>query len=128
MRISEVGKETNLSSDTLRYYEKIGLLVDIHRDESGRRAYSKADLSKLHFIQRAKAMNFSLDEIAQLLEMRKNPQGAKQSVRELTLKKKHEVEQHLALLNSLHKELTLLTNLCQGAGDDCPIIEDLNQP
>ena len=117
---------TGLSADTLRYYEKIDLLRPVSRSASGVRVYDESDLSCLRFIQRAKTMNFSLDEIARLLEMREDPQHARDEVRELTHRKLEEVESHMEELNTLRKELTLLINLCRGAEAGCPIIEDLD--
>lgn len=126
-KISNISEMTNLSADTLRYYEKIGLLKNISRASSGVRLYNDQDLSCLRFIQRAKTMNFTLDEIAKLLQMRENPGRAKKSVRQLTQDKLVVVEQHLKSLSTLQKELTLLINLCTGSKDGCPIIEDINQ-
>ncbi len=126
-KISDVSKETGLSVDTLRYYEKAGLLKNIHRASSGVRLYNDADLSRLRFIQRAKTMNFTLDEISKLLQMRENPARVKKNVRQLTQNKLDEVEHHLKMLNTLRNELTLLVNLCTGSADGCPIIEDIDQ-
>jgi len=126
-KISEIAELTELSVDTLRYYEKIGLLKKIGRAPSGVRLYREQDLSRIRFIQRAKTMNFSLDGIAQLLQMRENPGRAKKSVRQLTQDKLLEVEAHLKTLSTLQKELTLLINLCSGSKDGCPIIDDINQ-
>jgi len=126
-KISDVSKETGLSADTLRYYEKIGLLKNVNRVSSGVRSYNEQDLSRIRFIQRAKTMNFSLDEIAKLLQMRENPGRAKKSVRQLTQDKLVEVEAHLKILSTLQKELTLLINLCTGSKEGCPIIDDINQ-
>ena len=126
-KISDVSEQTGLSADTLRYYEKIALLKGISRTPSGVRSYSEQDLSRIRFIQRAKTMNFSLDEIAKLLQMRENPGRAKKSVRQLTQDKLVEVEAHLKTLSTLQKELTLLINLCTGSKDGCPIIDDINQ-
>ena len=126
-KISDVSKQTGLSADTLRYYEKIGLLKKVSRVSSGVRSYSEQDLSRLRFIQRAKTMNFSLEEIAKLLQMRENPGRAKKSVRQLTQDKLVEVEDHLKTLTTLQKELTLLINLCTGSKDGCPIIEGISR-
>ena len=125
-RIGDVTRLTGLSADTLRYYEKIKLLRPVSRAASGVRVYDERDLSRLRFIQRAKAMNFSLDEIARLLEMREDPQHARDDVRELTHRKLEEVENHMEELDTLRKELTLLISLCRGAEAGCPIIEDLD--
>lgn len=126
-KISDVVEQTELSADTLRYYEKIGLLKKVGRAPSGVRLYSDQDLSRIRFIQRAKTMNFSLDDIARLLQMRENPGRAKKSVRQLTQNKLAEVEAHMQMLGTLQKELTLLINLCAGSKDGCPIIEDINR-
>ena len=119
---------TGLSADTLRYYEKIKLLPPVRRTASGVRLYDRGDLSRLNFILRAKSMNFSLDEIARLLEMRKDPQHARHEVRELTHQKLQEVESHMQALDTLRRELTLLINLCRGSEAGCPIIDDLDSP
>ena len=125
-RIGEVAELTGLSADTLRYYEKIKLLPAVHRTTSGIRVYDTRDISRLRFIIRAKSMNFSLEEIARLLEMRGDPQHARDEVRELTHQKLQEVENHMEALDTLRRELTLLINLCRGSDAGCPIIDDLD--
>lgn len=125
--IREVSHQTGLSPDTLRYYEKIELLPRVQRNRSGRREYSDQDLSRLRFIQRAQKMNFSLAEIADLLDMRNNPLQARNEIRLLTQRKLEQVEEHLQALTTLRDELTLLLNLCRGSEDGCPIIEGLEE-
>lgn len=124
-KIGEVTALLGISADTLRYYEKIGLLPSVQRTASGIRRYLPKDISSLRFIQRAKTMNFSLDEISRLLKMRENPQNARIDVRELTRAKLVEIESHLHDLSTLKNELTLLVDLCQNADDGCPIIDDI---
>ncbi len=124
-KIGDVTEQLGISADTLRYYEKIHLLPPVYRAPSGMRVYDERDLSRLRFIQRAKSMNFSLQEIGQLLEMREDPQHARDDVRTLTQKKLAEVEDHLAGLETLRRELQLLINLCRGSTDGCPIIKGL---
>ena len=68
----------------LYVYEKSDLLPRVSRNESGRCIYTEQDISKLRFIIRAKKMNFSLSEIADLLQMRQKPQAVKDEVRLLT--------------------------------------------
>ncbi|WP_297526686.1 heavy metal-responsive transcriptional regulator [Thiohalobacter sp.] len=125
LRIGEVCRLTGLSADTLRYYERIGLLPNVARTPSGIRVYGERDLSRLRFIQRAQKMNFSLDEIGKLLTMREDPQHARHHVRQLTARKLAEVEARLEELTLLRNELKLLVNLCRGAGEGCPIIEGM---
>ncbi len=123
-KIGDLKQLLGISADTLRYYEKIGLL-SVSRTDSGIRQYDKSDISRLRFIKRAQKMNFSLAEIADLLKMRDDPQHARNEVRQLTAQKLEEVEQHLDELTTLRNELTLLMNLCRGGGDGCPIIDGI---
>jgi len=125
-RIGDITKQLNLTADTLRYYEKIDLLKNISRTASGMREYNDKDISRLKFIKRAQRMNFSLDEIRDLLSMRDNPQHAKKEVRQLTSNKLTDVEHQLADLTTLRNELKLLLNLCFGSEDGCPIIEGID--
>lgn len=125
-KISDAAELTGVSIDTLRYYEKIGLLRNISRTEAGIRLYSDKDISCINFIKRAQRMNFSLDEIRDLLEMRTDPQRACTEVRELTANKLKEVESNLAELSTLRNELQLLMNLCRASEDGCPIIEEFD--
>ncbi len=127
-KIGNVTKQLDLSADTLRYYEKIGLLPRISRTPSGIRLYDDQDISSLKFIQRAQKMDFSLAEIGALLQMRVDPQNAKDNVRQLTAEKLKEVENHLGELTKLRDELTLLLNLCRTSDDGCPIIEGIEDP
>lgn len=124
-RIGNIGKLLDLTADTLRYYEKIGLLKNISRTSSGIRVYSDKDISNLKFIQRAQKMNFSLAEIKDLLQMREDPQHARTEVRELSHRKLAEIETHLQDLTTLRNELALLVNLCTGSEEGCPIIEGI---
>ncbi len=124
-RIGDIGKRLGLSVDTLRYYEKIGLLPRVHRTAGGIRSYSDNDISRLKFVRRAQKMNFSLAEIASLLQIREDPQHARQEVRELTLKKLVEIESNLQDLTNLRNELKQLTKLCASNPKGCPIIEDI---
>ena len=95
LRIGDIARTLGLSVDTLRYYEKIGLLPRVGRNESGIRAYCERDISRLRFIQRAQKMGFSLAEISMLLTMRENPQRAREHVRTLTAAKLEEVDARL---------------------------------
>ncbi len=124
-KISAVSERLSLTQDTLRYYEKIGLLNTVERNVSGVRQYTEQDISHLRFIQRAQKMNFSLAEISELLKMRQAPQHARDEVRQLTAVKLLEIETRLEELSSLKNELQLLLNLCRNTEDGCPIIKNI---
>lgn len=70
MNIQAVAQKTKLSTHTLRYYEKIGLLMGINRDQKGHRMYSSRDLIWIEFIQRLKATDMPLSEIKKFAELR----------------------------------------------------------
>jgi len=126
-KIGKVTKLIGITADTLRYYEKFGLLPNISRNASGIRQYDDKDISRLKFIKRAQSMNFCLNEIKELLTMREDPQHAKDSVRSLTVDKLKDVEAQIAELTTLQNELTLLLNLCRASEEGCPIIEDIDE-
>jgi DNA-binding transcriptional MerR regulator len=126
-RIGEVTKRLGLSADTLRYYEKLGLLPRVGRNGAGIRFYSDQDLSRLAFIRRAQRMDFTLAEIGELLKMRAAPHKARKRVRELTAQKLAEVEKRLTELKTLRNELALLLNLCAAGGKSCGIIKEIDQ-
>jgi DNA-binding transcriptional MerR regulator len=123
-KIGGITDTLGITADTLRYYEKIGLLPPIHR-HNGIRLYSPKDVSRLRFIKRAQKMGFSLDEIAQLLSFRENPQQAKPQVRQLAHAKLSDVRHRVAELVHLQDELTLLLNLCGSSPEGCPILDSL---
>jgi len=126
-RIGNVTEKLGLSADTLRYYEKIGLLPKVGRNGAGIRFYNDQDLSRLAFIQRAQRMDFTLAEIGELLKMREAPQKARKRVRELTTQKLAEVEARLTELKTLRNELALLMNICSVGGKSCGIIKEINK-
>ena len=124
-RISEVAKQLKISIDTLRYYEKIDLLAPINRNSGGFRLYEESDIARIKFIQRAKMMNFTLDEIKALLKMRDNPERTREDVRELTQQKLEIIERQLSELDILRQELQELIVSCACSQQGCPIIEKI---
>ena len=124
-RIGAVAKQLKISIDTLRYYEKIDLLAPIHRNSGGIRLYNESDIARIQFIQRAKMMNFTLDEIKALLKMRENPGRMREDVRELTQQKLDIIEQQISALDLLRQELQALIGSCACSQQGCPIIEKI---
>jgi len=125
-KIGDVAKLTELTVDTLRYYEKCELLAKVNRNGSGIRVYSDKDISILRFIKRAQRMNFTLAEIKDLLQMRQDPQHAQNKVRQLSQEKLEAIENQLEELTSLRDELKLLLNLCRSSENGCPIIDEID--
>lgn len=126
LSIGETAQNTGLSVDTLRYYEKVGLLPNIARDSGGRRYYGSSDLARLRFVQRAQRCDFSLDEIRQLLEFRSCRDAARPDVARLTEQKLDDIQHRLADLGQLQQQLKQLLQLCEGSDRGCPIIEGLD--
>lgn len=124
--IGQTAARAELSIDTLRYYERIGLLRNIARNAGGQRQYSDADLHRLRFIRRAQAMNFSLEEIAQLLQLRDSPNDIRAQVRELTEDKLTAIESRISDLVQLRDEITGLVQACRASEGKCPIIEHIS--
>jgi len=122
LSIRQAGQETGLSPDTLRYYERIGLLRRVARNTGGQRRYTAQDIARLRFVRRAQAMDFSLDEIGQLLALRDQPGDVRDDVRRVTETKLAAIEQRIESLIRLRDELTQLVGACKTSSGDCPII------
>lgn len=126
MRIGDVAAALAIAPDTLRYYEKIGLIPRAGRTAAGARTYSERDISRLRFIKRAQRMGFSLAAIADLLSFREDPLHAKPQVRAMAQQKLAQIETHLTELTTLRDELRLLGNLCRADADGCPILDAMD--
>ena len=129
MNISEAARLSGLSSRMIRHYEKLGLLNAAKRSENGYRQYSHNDLERLRFIQRARGLDFSLEDIGQLLNLWQNPDRASADVKALAAQQLITVRQRLAELQALEQQLLQLHDTCQGNNDpNCPILQALANP
>jgi DNA-binding transcriptional MerR regulator len=104
-RIGEVAEATGISVEALRFYERRGLLGRPARTASGYRVYDEAVLERLAFIKRAQSIGFSLDEIAEILEMRGRGEAPCVEVREAARRKLAEVDARLRELRRYRNEL-----------------------
>lgn len=127
MGIGKVAKLAGVSIDTVRYYERNGLLVPAKRLASGYRRYDELQLSRLRFIRRAQELGFSLKDIRELLGLSAQRDVAR--VKRAAEKKLEEVESRLAALERVRKGLSTLIEACPGHGRarDCPILRALAQ-
>jgi DNA-binding transcriptional MerR regulator len=105
LRIGEVAEAAGLSVEALRFYERRGLLGRPARTASGYRAYDEAVLERLAFIKRAQTIGFSLDEIAEILELRGRGQAPCLEVREAARRKLAELDARLRELRRYRNEL-----------------------
>ncbi|MFO0930254.1 MAG: heavy metal-responsive transcriptional regulator [Gemmataceae bacterium] len=127
MTIGQVAREAGLGVETLRFYEREGLLPEPDRRASGYRQYDPAVVGRLRFIQRAKALGFTLREIKELLLLHEDEDATRADVKQRTREKIADIEAKIADLQRMRAALTSLTESCDGAGplDGCPIIAAL---
>lgn len=127
LRRGDVAKLSGLGSETIRYYEKIGLLPDPARSRAGYREYSSGILLRLRFIQSAKKLGFSLDEIAELLALRDEKDLPCSEVRAYTERKIEEIDQKIRDLQWIRDELDTLLHHCGGNAvtEKCAIIHSM---
>lgn len=129
MKIGELAKQSTLSVDTLRYYEKIGLIDTPGRTESGYRNYSADTPQYLHFIQRAKSVGFSLAEIRDLLGIfLTRSRHTCGDVKVLSEAKLRVLESQMEELQAMHKTLKALSDACCGGDEsaiNCSILNSL---
>ncbi|MFT7387505.1 MAG: DNA-binding transcriptional MerR regulator [Candidatus Endobugula sp.] len=126
MKISEMADVTGVSTDTLRYYEKISLLT-IARTKTGIRRYSDKDIKTIRFIKQAQKIGFSLEDIAQLLHFRDDPENVKPQVRAMIKAKLEFISRRIGELKQLESELSVLVNQCQNSQGDCPILKNFEK-
>jgi MerR family mercuric resistance operon transcriptional regulator len=128
LTIGEVAKRAAVHIETMRYYERQGLVARPPRSRSNYRLYPEETVQRVQFIKRAQQLGFSLKEIQELLALRTASQAQCADVRERTLAKIHEIEHKVRRLQAMHTALTKFTAACTGQGHlaDCPILESLN--
>jgi MerR family transcriptional regulator, copper efflux regulator len=129
MTIGKLSKATGATIDTIRFYEKCGLLPTPARTASGYRKYSSDDELRLRFIARARLLGFSLDEIGEMLRLRSVRTGGVARVREVAQTKVALIEQKIAELQQLRTALKALVGACPGDGapESCPILNAFSQ-
>ena len=108
MRIGEMARRVGVNARTIRYYEQVGLLAEPPRTETGYRLYSDHDTARLAFIRRARALDFSLGEIKEILNCRRSGAAPCPYVARLIHTKITAVEQRIAELEKLKRELQSL--------------------
>lgn len=128
-RIGELAQRCEVKTDTLRFYDKHGLLKPSQRSESGYRIYSEHDLKRLRFILRAKAIGFSLIEIGELLSIELDKANwACSDVKAVVESKLADLQIRIAELNHFEKSLQSLSDACCGgpeSAEHCSILEAL---
>jgi Hg(II)-responsive transcriptional regulator len=129
MLIADAAQQAGVNVQTIRYYERRGLLPSPPRRASTYRQYSLDAIGVVRFIKRAQDLGFTLDEIAELLKLRGQPRRDRVRIRALAERKLLQVEHKIAELQSMQHALTHLVHCCAaGTTLECPIIEALDHP
>jgi len=127
MWISEAAEQAGVNIQTLRYYERRGLLPRAPRRASGYREFPDDAVRIVRFIKRAQDLGFSLDEVEQLLRLRRHSGRNRARIRSVAEEKIHQIDEKVAELERMKRALQTLVHSCRdGASLDCPIIEALD--
>ena len=135
-QIGKVAERTGLSIDTIRFYQKIGLVEQPARSEGGFRLFTDGEIKDLLFIQRAQELGFSLTEIKQLSILNHEPDHACSQVRELLKGKLRDVRAKVTQLLRLEAELNKALRKCNrdlrthqrsSHGECCPVLKALEE-
>ena len=127
MTIGRLAKATEVHVETIRYYQRRGLLEEPRRPAGGVRRYGEATLRRLRFIRRAQVLGFSLEEISELLRLERTPDCGR--ARRLASAKLETVEAKLADLGRMRATLVALVKACAAGRDprSCPIVDSLTR-
>lgn len=130
LTIGKLAERTGISTDTLRYYEKMGLIKAASRSEAGYRIYGEEAERILQFIRGAKTLNFTLEEIRQLLTLNRSDKATCAEVLKHTTGKITEAEQKIRELKEVKRILSALVEQCPADStsvSSCPILGHINQ-
>jgi Zn(II)-responsive transcriptional regulator len=130
LTIGKLARQANVGVETLRYYERRGLIEPQRRTDAGYRLYSDDARRRLQFIRRAQTLGFSLDEVAELLSLSAQPAASAAEVKRLARAKIDDIEARIRDLKHMKSALSALEGQCPGhAGTtaDCPILAALNR-
>jgi MerR family transcriptional regulator, copper efflux regulator len=129
LTIGRLAKLGGVNVETVRYYERKGLLTTPPRTPAGYRVFPNDAARRLQFIKRAKQLGFSLNEIRELLSLRRKPGTNQSHIRARAKAKIADIELKIHGLKAMKGALTKLAGRCKGCGPlpDCPILESLDQ-
>lgn len=129
MKIGELAQRGGVRVDTVRYYERQGLLPLPSRRPSGYRSYAPSDVSRLRFVRRAKTLSFTLDEIRELLTFSDDRGNDMGGLKTVALEKLADVEARLRELAYIRDDLRAMVAACPGYGslEQCPILQALDE-
>lgn len=128
LTIGKVAKRAGVGIETIRFYEREGLIEEPPRGPSGYRHYPESVVPRLLFVRRAKELGFTLNEIKDLLSLRLDPDTTCADVKQRAEAKIRDIEEKMRSLRRMKKALVKLTQTCGGHGpiNECPILEVLD--
>jgi MerR family mercuric resistance operon transcriptional regulator len=129
LSVGQLAKDANVNIETVRYYERRGLLPEPKRRESGYREYSPEDVFRIKFIKRAQELGFTLKEISELLALRVDAKTTCAKVKKQAEAKISDIEEKILLLKKMKAALGKLASSCKDhkPQQGCPILEYLNE-
>jgi Hg(II)-responsive transcriptional regulator len=127
MTIGKVAKCAGVGVETIRFYEREGLIEQPHRRDSGYRAYPAETVDRVRFVRRAKELGFSLEEIKELLALRIAPGTTCGQIKKRAEAKIGDIEDRIRGLQRMKQALRKLAVACGGNGSvsECPILDAL---
>ncbi|MGB3042271.1 MAG: helix-turn-helix domain-containing protein [Xanthobacteraceae bacterium] len=127
LTIGQLARETGTKAETVRFYEKSGLLPVPSRTKGNYRSYDRAHLNRLSFIRRARDLGFSLDQVRTLLALSDDRNQSCAAIDTVAKEHRTEIERKIADLQSMKAELDRMIDQCGcGVVADCRIIESLS--
>ncbi|OYW61610.1 MAG: transcriptional regulator [Rhizobiales bacterium 12-68-15] len=129
MQIGDLSRQTGVNIETIRYYERVGVLPKPARQSNGRRSYSPADAERLGFIRHARDLGFDLPNVRVLLALQEQPEASCDDASRLAQEQLEAVESRIARLLKLRDELRRMVGECgRGRVAECRVIEALTIP
>lgn len=130
MKIGELSVSADTPVETIRYYERVGLLPAPPRSEGNYRLYERSHLERLAFIRHCRSLDMTLDEIRLLLQVRDDPQGGCDAADALLDAHIAHVSARIRELRQLQKQLETLRQQCTGGQDPahCGVLQGLQKP
>lgn len=130
LTIGKIAGLSNVSADTLRYYEREGLISPAAKSDGGYRLYDLDTVRRVRFIKDAQQCGFTLTEIRNLLELRTSEAACCGDVRRVAVEKKLQLDAKIKAMRAMSKALDRLISACSDEGrplDDCPILAALEK-
>lgn len=126
MQIGDLSQHTGVNIETIRYYERVGVLPTPTRQANGRRSYTEADARRLGFIRHARELGFDLADVRTLLSLQEQPGASCEDASRIAAAQLADVESRIARLLSLREELSRMVAECRrGVVAECRVIEAL---